>query len=139
LKALSHPLRQRILRALDEQTSSPSKLAEELGEPLGNISYHVKILAEYGTIELVETTPVRGALEHHYRATVRVDLLPIEVDERGYREVVALIGETFDRAAEISAAARRRLDRLERSERRSHRTELGLLRFERSPKRSSSE
>ena len=51
--------------------ASPSELAEELGEPLGNVSYHVRNLADLGCIELVGTTPRRGALEHHYRATAR--------------------------------------------------------------------
>jgi hypothetical protein len=51
--------------------ASPSELAGELGEPLGNVSYHVRTLAELKCIELVRTTPRRGAVEHHYRATVR--------------------------------------------------------------------
>jgi len=71
IKALSHPLRQRILYALGEGTASPSELSKRLGEPLGNVSYHVKILAECDAIELVKTAPVRGAVEHFYRATAR--------------------------------------------------------------------
>jgi DNA-binding transcriptional ArsR family regulator len=71
LKALGHPLRQEILRALQKRVASPSQLAEELGEPLTNLSYHVKILAENEAIELVRTAPVRGAVEHFYRATIR--------------------------------------------------------------------
>jgi DNA-binding transcriptional ArsR family regulator len=71
VKALAHPLRLRILAALNRTVSSPSELAEELSEPLGNVSYHVRILADLNCIELVRTTPRRGAVEHHYRATVR--------------------------------------------------------------------
>ena len=71
MKALAHPLRQQLLMALSERVASPSELAEELGEPLGNVSYHVRMLVDLGTIELVSTTPRRGALEHHYRAVVR--------------------------------------------------------------------
>jgi DNA-binding transcriptional ArsR family regulator len=67
-KALSHPLRARILEQLERQTASPSDLAEQLAAPLGNVSYHVRILAEAGLIELVRTTRRRGATEHHYRA-----------------------------------------------------------------------
>jgi DNA-binding transcriptional ArsR family regulator len=68
IKALGHPLRQRILHELNQRTASPTELAEALGEPLGNVSYHVKILAECDAIELVTTSPVRGAIEHFYRA-----------------------------------------------------------------------
>ena len=70
MKALAHPLRQRILMELNKRVASPSELAEEIGEPLGNVSYHVRMLVDLECIELVSTTPRRGALEHHYRATV---------------------------------------------------------------------
>jgi DNA-binding transcriptional ArsR family regulator len=71
MKALSHPLRQRILQELNQRVASPAELSQELGESLGNVSYHVKILAELEAIELVRTAPVRGALEHFYRPLVR--------------------------------------------------------------------
>ncbi|HEV2814394.1 MAG TPA: winged helix-turn-helix domain-containing protein [Solirubrobacteraceae bacterium] len=71
MKALAHPLRQQLLMALSDRVASPSELAEELGEPLGNVSYHVRMLVDLGSIELVSTTPRRGALEHHYKAVVR--------------------------------------------------------------------
>lgn len=71
IKALGHPLRQRILVTLNDRVASPSELSKQLGEPLGNVSYHVKILSECEAIELVKTAPVRGAVEHFYRATTR--------------------------------------------------------------------
>lgn len=71
IKAMAHPLRHRILIRFNEGPASPSMLARELGEPLGNVAYHVKILLEHDAIELVETKPVRGAIEHVYRATMR--------------------------------------------------------------------
>jgi DNA-binding transcriptional ArsR family regulator len=70
-KALAHPLRVRILSSLHKGISSPNQLAQELGEPLGNVSYHVKTLLEYDCVELVKTEPRRGAVEHFYRATER--------------------------------------------------------------------
>lgn len=70
-KALSHRLRVQILRQLDEAgEASPKELAHALGEPVGNVSYHVRILRDYGCVELVRTEPRRGALAHFYRATV---------------------------------------------------------------------
>jgi DNA-binding transcriptional ArsR family regulator len=70
-KALAHPLRVRILTSLHRGISSPNQLAQELDEPLGNVSYHVKTLLEYDCVELVKTEPRRGAVEHFYRATER--------------------------------------------------------------------
>jgi DNA-binding transcriptional ArsR family regulator len=70
-KALAHPLRVSILSELHKGISSPNQLAQKLGEPLGNVSYHVKTLLEYDCVELVKTEPRRGAVEHFYRATER--------------------------------------------------------------------
>src|SRR5438045_5151844 len=71
-KALSHPLRQRILVSLNDQgVASPNMIADRLGERLGNVAYHIRTLERFGCVELVRTQPVRGAVEHFYRATVR--------------------------------------------------------------------
>src|SRR3954453_13464209 len=71
LKAISHPLRHRLLGMLDGRTASPNELARELGLPLGRVSYHIRLLHDLGAIELVGTEPRRGALEHYYRAGTR--------------------------------------------------------------------
>ena len=71
VKALSHPLRVRILALLQERTASPRELAEWLDATLGTVSYHVRTLHDFGLIELVKTTQVRGAIAHHYKAKVR--------------------------------------------------------------------
>src|ERR1700750_3401317 len=68
LKAISHPLRHRLLGMLDGRTASPNELARELGLPLGRVSYHIRLLHDLGAIELVGTEPRRGALEHFYPA-----------------------------------------------------------------------
>jgi hypothetical protein len=60
-----------ILSILNERIASPNELSKELGEGLSQVSYHVKVLKDYGCIELVKTEPRRGAVEHYYRATSR--------------------------------------------------------------------
>jgi DNA-binding transcriptional ArsR family regulator len=77
-KALSHPLRLRILHKLNERVASPKVIADELGESLAVVSYHVKILAQLRCIELVETVQKRGALEHFYRPLRRAELSTAE-------------------------------------------------------------
>jgi DNA-binding transcriptional ArsR family regulator len=71
VKAMSHPLRVRILAMLQERTASPSQLSEWLGATLGTTAYHVRSLHQLGLIELADETRVRGAIEHHYRAGKR--------------------------------------------------------------------
>ena len=67
-KALTHPLRTRILAALEDRTASPSELSDELGVSIGVVSYHVRRLAALGFLKLVKRVPRRGALEHYYTA-----------------------------------------------------------------------
>ncbi|MFD4357434.1 ArsR/SmtB family transcription factor [Nocardia sp. NPDC058518] len=52
LRALAHPLRQRILRALAENgPATATALGARLGENTGATSYHLRQLAEHGFIE----------------------------------------------------------------------------------------
>jgi DNA-binding transcriptional ArsR family regulator len=68
VQVLAHPLRARVVEALSGRTASPSTLAEEFGVSLPLLSYHVDRLVTAGLLELVGTTPRRGALEHFYRS-----------------------------------------------------------------------
>jgi len=74
IKALTHPLRVRILEILSEQLASPLEMARLTGQKLGDVSYHTKVLLEYDLLELVRTEPRRGAVEHFYRAKPQADL-----------------------------------------------------------------
>ena len=71
VKAMSHPLRVRILAMLDERTASPVELAGWLDASLGTVAYHVRTLERMGLVELVHETRVRGAVEHHYKSVER--------------------------------------------------------------------
>jgi DNA-binding transcriptional ArsR family regulator len=176
-KAISHPLRFRILVELNKEPTSPIQLAKLFGEPLPNVSYHVKMLEKLGAIELVRTIPRRGAIEHIYRATSRPFFedahwakLPLSVrrqfqdqtlqgvwdhlieafegggldhpethtswtnldlDPEGFRDLVALLNETLDRALEIQTQSAGRLAPLAEDERETERTELTVLHFHR--------
>jgi DNA-binding transcriptional ArsR family regulator len=69
-KALSNPLRIQILREVrDRGRLSPSIYTQETGEPLGNVSYHVRALESAGVLTVVDTAKRRGALEHFYALT----------------------------------------------------------------------
>jgi DNA-binding transcriptional ArsR family regulator len=69
--ALKHPLRRQILRLMqDGNQASPRELADELEQPLSNVSYHVRVLVQCGAVKLVDTEPRRGSLEHFYEFAV---------------------------------------------------------------------
>lgn len=79
-KAMGHPVRAQIVSHLEKNgVSSPKEMAKAglADEKLPNVAYHVRVLEEYGCIELVEEEPVRGSTAHYYRATTRM-LLDID-------------------------------------------------------------
>ena len=108
VKAMSHPLRVRILAMLDERKASPNQLAGWLDASLGTVAYHVRTLEQLGLIELVDETRVRGAVEHHYRAKARPN-----VTVEGWAQAPpiakqAAVGSSLDvigEYARVSAAA----------------------------------
>jgi DNA-binding transcriptional ArsR family regulator len=98
-KALAHPLRTRILAALEGRTASPSELAIELDGSLGVVSYHVRRLEALGFVKLVKREPRRGAVEHYYSATGRPRItnaawgkLPTIVKDASVKAAVEQIG-----------------------------------------------
>lgn len=68
-----HVLQLRILEraaAAPNARFSPIELATEFGEPLGNVSYHVRVLlTRRRLLQRAGSTPRRGAVQHHYRIT----------------------------------------------------------------------
>jgi DNA-binding transcriptional ArsR family regulator len=71
LAALRHPLRRRILREMAARDAvSPRELALILDQPLSNVSYHVRVLADCAAVTLVTTKPARGSLQHFYRVAL---------------------------------------------------------------------
>jgi DNA-binding transcriptional ArsR family regulator len=71
LIALRHPLRRQILRAMAAQDPiSPRQISDELRQPLSNVSYHVRVLADCGAVTLVDTAPVRGSMQHFYATAI---------------------------------------------------------------------
>ncbi|GFN05848.1 hypothetical protein Smic_44040 [Streptomyces microflavus] len=62
LKALSHPLRLRILRHLGAAGPATSTtLAAALGENTGTLSYHLRMLERSGLIEDIPSAPPGGS------------------------------------------------------------------------------
>jgi hypothetical protein len=75
LNGFSHPIRIKAL-VLFEREHSPSEITRLLmSEPLGVVSYHVRMLKDYGLVDVARTAPKRGALEHFYRRTALADVL----------------------------------------------------------------
>ncbi len=86
LVALRHPLRRDILRRMaGEKAISPREIAQALHQPLSNVSYHVRVLADCAAVSLVRTEPVRGSMQHFYCVTIEAPwaLHVLGLEERG--------------------------------------------------------
>ncbi len=108
LRAVSHPVRIRLLAMLDEEPASPVMLAAKLGQPLGTIAYHVRTLYDLGLLKLVSTRQRRGATEHYYRATAHPAATPEAWEALDpvskQRLLTALIATANDYATRSAAA-----------------------------------
>jgi DNA-binding transcriptional ArsR family regulator len=105
VKAMSHPLRVRILAMLDERKASPNQLSGWLGASLGTVAYHVRTLEQLGLIELVDETRVRGAVEHHYRARERPNITAEGWAQAPPIAKQAAVGSSLDVIAEYARAS----------------------------------
>ena len=78
LPIFGHPLRRTLLKFCLEATEpvSPKRLSELTDHPLSNVSYHVRVLAKSGAIEIVAERPVRGSTEHFYEVAPLVKATP---------------------------------------------------------------
>ena len=78
-KALSHPLRMRILRLCLDRSLTNKQLAEWLGKDPGTVLHHVRTLVATGFLVADEVRQgEKGALEKPYRATGKSWTLSLE-------------------------------------------------------------
>lgn len=109
LTALRHPLRRRILRTMaGEKAISPRELSDALDQPLSNVSYHVRVLADCAAVTLVKTKAVRGSMQHFYRAAVKEPwaLEVLRRDEAGKGDAEADDDEDQEKGSEEEEPSR---------------------------------
>ena len=104
MRALSHPLRIRIMGVLEQRTATPKELSQALGVRLENIAYHVRALRDFGLIELERSEQVRGAVAHHYRARARPRITARAWEQLPEISKRAIIGAALEHFGDIGAA-----------------------------------
>jgi DNA-binding transcriptional ArsR family regulator len=83
---VAHPTRAKAFTILTERKASPVEIAQEIGKDVGHVGYHVRKLLQLNLVELVDERPVRGAVEHFYRATVRPYVSTEELSNQSIEE-----------------------------------------------------
>lgn len=71
---MAHPLRLRILSLLTGVELSAAEVARELGITQANASYHLRLLADVGQLQISGTEKVRGGMAKKYRYVAGADL-----------------------------------------------------------------
>ena len=61
------------MKVVSERAATPREIAEEIDEPINNVSYHLQVLKRLDCVELVTVRSARGGrvAEHVYRASER--------------------------------------------------------------------
>lgn len=70
-RAFADPTRQRIVNLLYERAATTKQLAQALGQSLGRVSHHLKVLEKVGFVRVVRTRQVRAITEKYYGNTYR--------------------------------------------------------------------
>ena len=109
-EVLRHPIRVRILEALNQLDMSPVQFlnsgmargvpglkGKDQDAALSHIAYHFRVLAKAGCIEISQTRQVRGSVEHIYGARSRAQFdeeqwAALDLDERKAISKVVLQG-----------------------------------------------
>jgi DNA-binding transcriptional ArsR family regulator len=121
-RALSHPLRRRILRVLEESREPLSPLdCTEKGrlndDRLGTIAYHFRLLAKLGLIEIAFEEAVRGSVKHYYRPskpfppelrdTLALDRIAALLEDEASKAAKGVLREILDIVASSGRPVRR--------------------------------
>ena len=78
---LAHPIRFRIWELLRPGPSTASRLARELGESRGSVSYHLRMLGDAGAID--EAPELGSRRERWWRRPEELVALPTDADPEG--------------------------------------------------------
>jgi len=105
VRALSHPLRVRIMGVLEQRTATPKELSQALGVGLENLAYHVRTLRDFGLIELERSEQVRGAIAHYYRARARPRITARAWEQLPEISKRAMVGAALEQIGDIVSEA----------------------------------
>jgi DNA-binding transcriptional ArsR family regulator len=73
--ALRHPVRREVLVRVVRQGRpvSAGDLAEQLGMPASNASYHARVLVQCGVLQLVDVRPDKGPIQYFYEPSALIE------------------------------------------------------------------
>lgn len=103
--ALGHYIRVHALIVLNEGTYTAAQIAEIMGEPLNNVSNHLRELLDAGSIEIAKTMQKGNIVQHYYRAVEISFYSKEEAEQLTYEERQVTAGLLVQQASAEAVAA----------------------------------
>jgi DNA-binding transcriptional ArsR family regulator len=102
---LGHYIRVHALIILNEGTYTAAQIAEIMGEPLNNVSNHLRELLDAGSIEIAKTVQKGNLTQHYYRAVEIPFYSKEEAEQLTYEERQVTAGLLVQQASAEAVAA----------------------------------
>ena len=106
-KAISEPVRSRILGIIQNQPATAKQLADRLGASPGAIGHHLRVLEEAGLAQVVARRLVRGIVASYYTRTARIFRYELPQDVKGdINASLEILDKARDELAEAMATVK---------------------------------
>ena len=103
-KAISDPVRSRILKLIQYQPATAKQIAERLHIPHGTVGHHLQVLEAAGLAQVVARRLVRGIVAKYYSRTARIFVFDMPPEVAGEHSIALdLLTQARDELAEALA------------------------------------
>lgn len=82
-RAFGEPIRERILRIIQNSPATAKQIADNLKIPPGTVGHHLQVLEEAGLAKVVARRLVRGIVAKYYTRTARIFTFAFPSEVRG--------------------------------------------------------
>jgi DNA-binding transcriptional ArsR family regulator len=104
-KAISDPIRTKILGIVQVQPATAKQIADRLGATPGAIGHHIHVLEEAGLVQVVARRLVHGIVSSYYTRTARIFAYNLPPDVTGNQPVALdIITKARDELTEAATA-----------------------------------
>src|SRR2546423_6747507 len=86
-RAFGEPIRERILRIIQNSPATAKQIADRLKLPPGTVGHHLQVLEEAGLAKIVARRLVRGIVAKYYTRTARIFGYNFSPEVRGHTSI----------------------------------------------------
>src|SRR4249919_2178402 len=100
-KAISDPIRSRILGIIQNQPATSKQIADILGASPGAIGHHLHVLEAAGLAQVVARRMIRGIVANYYTRTARIFMYDLPSEVTGDTSInLDIIAKAYEELAE---------------------------------------